>query len=86
MPDTTPAPSSRLFSHSVIGRNDGKRDDILIACNECEALVSSIKHSPLKRHEGRIILDKSSERLSVEEQEYNSTQLASAFMYLLWGE
>jgi hypothetical protein len=32
------------------------------------------------------MLDKSSETLPFEEQAYNSTQLASAFMYLLWGE
>ncbi|MEA4918145.1 hypothetical protein [Proteiniphilum sp.] len=70
----------------LFGNNDGKRDKILIDRNECDALVSSINHSPLKRHEGRIILDKSSERLPFEEQAYNSTQLASAFMYLLWGE
>ena len=49
-------------------------------------LVSSINHSPIKRDEGRIFLDKSSERLPFEEQAYNSTQLASALMYLLWGE
>ena len=54
--------------------------------NECEALVSSINHSPLKRHKGRIILDKRSERLLFEEQAPNSIQIASAFMYLLWGE
>ena len=70
----------------LFGKHDGKRDKILIDRNECEALVSSINHSPLKRHEGRIFLDKSSERLPFDEQAYNSTQLASAFMYLLWGE
>jgi hypothetical protein len=70
----------------LFGKHDGKRDKILIDRNECEALVSSINHSPLKRHEGRIILVKDSERLPFEEQAYNSTQLASALMYLLWGE
>jgi hypothetical protein len=70
----------------LFGKHDGKRDKILIGRNECEALVSSINHSPLKRHEGRIILDKSSESLPFEEQAYNSTQLASALMYLLGGE
>jgi hypothetical protein len=59
---------------------------ILIDRNECEALVSSINHSPLKRSEGYIELDKSSERLDFEEQAYNSTQIASAAMYLIWGE
>jgi len=70
----------------LFGKNDGKRDKILIDRNECEALVSSINHSPIKRHEGRIYLDKSSERLPFEEQAFNSTQLSSALMYLLWGE
>lgn len=70
----------------LFGKNDGKRDNILIDKNECEALVSSINHSPLKRHEGRIVLDKSSERLLFEEQAYNSTQIATALLYLLWGE
>ena len=70
----------------LFGKYDGKRDKILIDRNECEALVSSINHSPLKRNEGRIMLDKSSERLPFEEQALNSTQLSSAFMYLLWGE
>ena len=45
-----------------------------------------INHSPLKRHDGRLLLDKSSESLPFEEQAYNSTQLASAFMYMVWGE
>jgi hypothetical protein len=70
----------------LFGKHDGKRDKILIDRNECEALVSSINHSPLKRYEGRILLDKTSESLPFEEQAYNSTQLASALMYLLWGE
>ena len=70
----------------LFGKHDGKRDKILIDRNECEALVSSINHSPLKRHEGRIMLNKSSESLPFEDQAYNSTQLASALMYLLWGE
>jgi len=70
----------------LFGKNDKKTDTILIDKNECEALISSINHSPLKRHEGRIYMDKSSERLPFDEQAYNSTQLASALMYLLWGE
>jgi hypothetical protein len=70
----------------LFGKHDGKRDKILIDRNECEALVSSINHSPIKRNEGRTELDKSSERLPFEQQAYNSTQIASALMYLLWGE
>ncbi len=70
----------------LFGEQDNRADKIRIDRNECDALVSSINHSPLKRHEGRIILDKSSERLPFEYQAYNSTQIATAFMYLLWGE
>ncbi len=70
----------------IFSKNDGKRDNVIIDRNECEALVSSINHSPLKRFEGRIELDKTSERLPFDEQAYNSTQIASAFMYLIWGE
>ena len=72
---------NRLF-----GNNDGKHPAMLIDKNECEALVSSINHSPLKRNERQIELDKSSERLDFEEQAYYSTQLSSALMYLLWGK
>jgi hypothetical protein len=71
----------------LFGKTDGKREEIMICRNECDALISSINHSPLKRHEGKIILDKSSEKeLEYKDQEYNSTQLATAYMYLLWGE
>jgi hypothetical protein len=70
----------------LFGKHDGKRDRILIDRNECEALVSSINHSPLKRHEGRVMLDKTSESLPFEEQVFNSTQIATALTYLLWGE
>lgn len=70
----------------LFGKNDGSRYDILIDRNECEQLVSSINHSPLKKHEGKILLDKSGERQDFEAQIYYSTQIASALMYLLWGE
>lgn len=71
----------------IFGRNDGKRDKILIDENECECLISSIYHSPIKRSEGKILLDKSSEKeLDYKDQPLYSTQIATAFMYLLWGE
>ena len=38
----------------LFGKYDGKRDKILIDRNECEALVSSINHSPIKQDERRI--------------------------------
>jgi hypothetical protein len=71
----------------LFGKGDGKRDEILIDENECPCLVSSIQSSPLKRHEGRIMLDKSSERdLDYEDQAMWSTQIFTALLYLLWGE
>jgi hypothetical protein len=71
----------------LFGKYDGKRDRILVDRNETEALISSINYSPLKRHEGKILLDKKSEKeLEYKDQAYNSTQLGTAFMYLLWGE
>ncbi len=71
----------------LFGKNEGDRDDVLIDKNECEATVSSINHSPLKRTEGKILLDKSSEKeLEYKDQPFYSTQLSSALMYLLWGE
>lgn len=78
---------SRLFSGEKDSSVRGKRViEILIDENECEALISSIYNSPLKRHGGEVQLDKSSEKLPYEQQAFYSTQIASAFMYLLWGE
>lgn len=78
---------NRLFSgeekNTVNGRQVIK---IQIDENECDALISSIYNSPIRRHSGTVELDKSSERLPYEQQAYQSTQLASALMYLLWGE
>lgn len=75
----------RLLS-LVFGKTSKWR--ILIDRNECEALVSSINHSPIKRKEDMSVeLDKSSERkLDYEDQAFYSTQLSSAFMYLIWGK
>lgn len=71
----------------LFGKNDGTRDSILIDENECESLISSIYHSPIKRSEGKILLDKTSEKiLDYKDQRLYSTQIATAFMYLLWGE
>ena len=78
---------SRLFS----GKDDYQVHGIPVIKirideNECEALISSIYNSPLKRTGGEVELDKSSEKKPFEEQAFGSTQIASAFMYLLWGE
>lgn len=62
--------------------------EVLIDENECKNLVSSIYLSPKKENEkGRIILDKSSERKVAKKfQAALTTQLSSAFMYLLFGK
>ncbi|MBS5624642.1 hypothetical protein [Butyricimonas virosa] len=71
----------------LFSKPDGRRDNILIDRNECDALISSINHSPIKRTDGRVQLDKSSEKeLEYKDQAYYSTQIATAFLYLLWGE
>ncbi len=76
-----------LFSKKDEKTYTAKRDEILICRNECEELISSINHSPLKRHEGKILLDKSSEKeLEYKDQVLYSTQIFTSFMYLLWGE
>lgn len=54
--------------------------------NECENLVSAINLSPVDRRDGKIIMDKSSERkVAFQHQAALSTQLPSALMYLLYG-
>jgi hypothetical protein len=61
--------------------------EIYICQNECEELISSLKHSPLKKSEGQIELDKTSEKnLPYEQQAALSTQLATSMTYLLFGE
>ena len=60
---------------------------LLICENEGEELVSSINMSPLKRNtDGAIELDKTSEKkLDFKDQAFWSTQIGSAYMYLIWG-
>lgn len=54
--------------------------------NECKNLCSAILISPLKKTEGKIELDKSSERKEpLKRQAGLTTQLPSAMIYLLWG-
>jgi hypothetical protein len=68
-------------------KNGLNTDKIKLCQNECEELISSIYMSPLKKTEGKIELDKSSEKeLDFEDQALYSTQLSSALMYLLFGE
>jgi len=73
--------------NKLFGKPEGNQYTIQIDRNECEALVSSINHSPLKKSTKEVELDKSSEKeLEFEEQAMYSTQISSAFMYLLWGK
>ena len=59
---------------------------VLIDENECKNLCSAIMLSPLKKTEGRIELDKSSEKtVPLKQQAGLTTQLSSAFIYLLFG-
>lgn len=58
---------------------------IRVCENECKNLNSAINLSPVKRTEGKIELDKKSELLPYYLQAGLSTQLPSAFMYLLFG-
>lgn len=54
--------------------------------NECKNLCSAILISPLKKTDGKIELDKSSERKEpLKRQAGLTTQLPSAMIYLLWG-
>ena len=84
---TAPHAHHYALLNILFGKPDGKRDEMLICRNECEEPVSSIKCSSLKKTDGKIALDKSSEaNLYYEEQAFWSTQIATAYMYLLWGE
>ncbi len=54
--------------------------------NECKNLCSAILISPLKKTDGKIELDKSSEvKEPLKRQAGLTTQLPSAMIYLLWG-
>ena len=59
---------------------------IRIDSNECKYLCSAIKLSPMKRVDGYIELDKTSEdKVPLQNQAGLTTQLPSAAMYLLFG-
>lgn len=68
----------------------GERSNALPVCrideNECPNLCSAIPLSPLKKTDGRIELDKSSEvKVALKHQAGLTTQLPSALIYLLFG-
>lgn len=57
-----------------------------VCSNEAKDLCSAIKLSPVKREDGKILLDKTSERkVPMAMQAGLTTQLPSALMYMLFG-
>lgn len=70
----------------IFGGRSNALPEVLIDENECKNLCSSIMLSPLKKTEGRIELDKSSEKkVPLHKQAGLTTQLPSALIYLLFG-
>lgn len=71
----------------LLSERDKNIPKIRICQFECERLISCIFMSPILREKGSgINLDKRSEvKLDYEDQQWWSTQLPSAFMYLLFG-
>lgn len=70
----------------IFGGRSNVLPEVLIDENECKNLCSSIMLSPLKKTEGRIELDKSSEKkVPLKNQAGLTTQLPSSLIYLLFG-
>lgn len=75
-----------LLLNILFAEKDSRISKIRLCQYECEELISSIWMSPLKRNEGKIELDKSSEKkLDLKDQAFWSTQIATSLMYLLFG-
>ena len=70
----------------IFGERTNLLPRVLIDENECRNLCSSIPLSPLKKTDGRIELDKTSEKkVALKNQAGLTTQLPSALIYLLFG-
>ncbi|MDR2917624.1 MAG: hypothetical protein LBV74_22765, partial [Tannerella sp.] len=70
----------------IFGERSNLLPRVLIDENECPNLCSSIPLSPLKKTDGRIELDKSSEKkVPLKHQAGLTTQLPSSLIYLLFG-
>lgn len=70
----------------VFGEQTNAFPHVRICENECKNLCSAIMLSPLKKTEGRIELDKTSEKkVPLKHQAGLTTQLPSALIYLLYG-
>lgn len=65
---------------------DKESPDVVIDENECPALISSIYHTPFYPGSNPIEMDKRSEKtIPPERQAYETTQIATAMTYLLFG-
>lgn len=70
----------------LFGERSNHLPRILIDENECPNLCSAIPLCPLKRTDGRIELDKTSElKVPLQRQAGLTTQIPSAFIYMLHG-
>ncbi len=70
----------------IFGEKSNVLPHVLIDENECSELCSAIQLSPVRRVDGKIELDKSSEKkVPLHKQAALTTQLPSALIYLLWG-
>lgn len=70
----------------IFGGRSNALPQVLIDENECKNLCSAIMLSPLKKTDGRIELDKTSEtKIPLKNQAGLTTQLPSALIYLLFG-
>lgn len=70
----------------IFGEQSNSFPRVLVDENECPNLCSSIMLSPRKKTDGRIELDKTSEKkVPIKYQAGLTTQLPSALIYLLHG-
>ena len=76
----------KLMAMMMSGRSN-ILPELLIDENECPNLVSAIPLSPLKKTNGKIELDKTSEKkVPLKRQAGLTTQIPSALIYLLYGK
>jgi hypothetical protein len=70
----------------IFGGRSSLLPQVLIDENECKELCNAIPLSPVKRIDGKIEMDKTSEKkVPLHQQASRTTQIPSALIYLLWG-
>ena len=75
-----------LLFNIILGEHEKRYDKLRIDSNNAKDLISSINMSPLKKTDGVVQLDKSSEKtLPFDQQATLSPQIATALMYLVFG-